>query len=97
MAKLKFIVEFSVDSSWVADGFNPTDEDAQSMIAHRLPHAHGSEVKGRILQPIDQEKAAKLQGYESVKAMHKDAEKQGLEIPRARKFIGSVVPIEVGG
>lgn len=77
MAKLKFICEFEVDETWVADGFNPDDEDAHSMIAHRLPHATGGEIKGRVLVPIDQEKAAKIMGYLSLRAMNAARKKDG--------------------
>lgn len=80
MAKLKFLVEFEVDESWVADGFNPDDERAKSMLAHTLPHAHGSELKARVLIPIDQEKAAKLMGYASLKAMINERKEDGDQI-----------------
>lgn len=84
MAKLKFVCEFEVDESWVADGFNPDDERAKDMLAHTLPHAHGSELKARVLVPIDQEKAAKLQGYDSLKAMLADRKKRGEQVMKVR-------------
>lgn len=78
MAKLTFIAEFQVDASWVADGFNPDDEDALSMLAHRLPHANiGAELKARVLVPVDQKKAAKLMGYASLEEMNAEREKEG--------------------
>lgn len=77
MAKLKFVVEFQVDESWVADGFNPDDDRAKSMLAHSLPYADGSELKARVLIPIDQKKAAKLMGYASLGDMVKERKKAG--------------------
>lgn len=91
MPKLTFIAEFSVDASWVVDGFNPNDDDALAMLNSRLSMAYGHELKARILQPIDQEKAAKLMGYKSAKEMHAVYRKEGRQIPRKREFAGTFV------
>lgn len=91
MPKLTFIAEFSVDASWVADGFNPNDDDAREMLGNWLSSAYGHELKARILQPIDQEKAAKLMGYKSAKEMHRTYRKEGRQIPRKREFAGTFV------
>lgn len=69
MSKMKFTIEFAVDESWVADGFNPDNEDALTMLSRRLPYAFGHELRAKVVKKIDQRKAAKLQGYASVKAM----------------------------
>ncbi|MFA5385705.1 MAG: hypothetical protein WC364_13810 [Eubacteriales bacterium] len=37
---LKWTVEFSVDPSWIADGYDLTDERALEMLAGDLRHAH---------------------------------------------------------
>lgn len=95
MAKLTFIAEFSVDESWVVDGFNPNDDDALEMLNHRLSMAYGHELKARILKPIDQEKAAKLMGYKDAKEMHKVYRKEGRQIPRSREFGGTFVRLNL--
>ena len=61
--KLKWTVEFSVESSWVADGFDLTDERAKEMIASDLAYAFGHEVKAKVTKYPDALKVAKLQGY----------------------------------
>jgi len=47
MAKIKtfrWVVEFTVDETWVADGFNLTDETATEMLAHELSGVIGHHV-----------------------------------------------------
>lgn len=63
MAMLKWTVEFSVDSSWVADGFDLTDERAKEMLASDLGYAYGHELKARVLKYPSAERIARLQGY----------------------------------
>ena len=63
MKTFKWVVEFEVTETWVADGFNITDNKAMSMMEEVLPFASGSEFKARVIKAP----AAKLiritQGY----------------------------------
>lgn len=69
MAKLKWTVEFSVDESWVADGFILTDNRALDMLSHDLGWANiGTELGAKVIKGPDPAKIAKLQGYPSVEA-----------------------------
>ena len=69
MKKLKWIVELSVDQSWIADGFNLTKERAHSMLAHDLCYAYDYELKAKIISAPSDKEIAKLQGFKSIKAM----------------------------
>lgn len=71
MAKIKWIVEISVDETWVEDGFNLSNPNCrESHLDERLlPHAYSYEKKVRVLKHPDLKKVAKLQGYNSVKEM----------------------------
>ena len=71
MAKLKFVVEFAVDETWIADGFNLTSEQAKEMLATSLCHAYGHELSAKVTKRPDQRRVAKLQGFKSVAAMNK--------------------------
>lgn len=65
MAKLKWTVEFSVDESWVADGFNLTDERALDMLAHDLGWANvETELTARVVKSPSKERIAHLQGFQ---------------------------------
>lgn len=44
-----FVAAFTVDASWVADGFMLTDEKAKNMLSHALHGAHGSEIAARVI------------------------------------------------
>lgn len=72
MPKLKWVVEFSVDKSWVADGYNPDNLDMFDMLANRLSSAYSHELGARILKRPDQKIVAKLQGYKSVADMKRN-------------------------
>lgn len=59
LMRFRWVVEFSVEELWVADGFNLTPEVAVDMIAMRLPLANvgsdeHSEVSARVIsRPTD--------------------------------------------
>ena len=63
MAMLRWTVEFAVDSSWVADGFDLTDERAKEMLAGDLRYAYGHELRAKVLKYPSAERVARLQGY----------------------------------
>ena len=60
---LKWTVEFSVDSTWVADGFDLTDERAKEMLNNDLKYAYGHELKAKVTKYPSAEKVARLQGF----------------------------------
>jgi len=68
MAKLKYIVEFSVDKTWIADGFDiRTSQDVFNIIQNFLPYANASEVGGRVIHAPSLKDVRKLQGYKGGK------------------------------
>lgn len=69
--KLYFTVRFGVDTSWVADGFNMTSEQAKEMLAHRLSGAYNHEISAVVIKRFPQLEVSKLQGYRSLSAMKK--------------------------
>ena len=62
MAMLRWTVEFAVDSSWVADGFDLTDERAKEMLNHDLRYAYGHELGAKVITYPSAERVARLQG-----------------------------------
>ena len=67
--KLKWTVEFSVDESWVAAGFDLTKERAHEMLATDLAGAHNHEILTKIVKAPDPDHIATLQGYANAKEM----------------------------
>ncbi len=63
MAKLKWVVRFEVDESWVADGFNLTKERAHDMLARAIGGAYNHELKAVIVERPLAKTIRKLQGY----------------------------------
>ena len=61
---LKWTVEFTVDASWVRDGFDLTNERAKDMLAGDLTLAHDSELAAKVLSAPDAEIIKRLQGGE---------------------------------
>lgn len=61
----KWLVEISVDPTWVADGFD--DDRAHAMVAHDLRYAYGHEFACKVLARPPAEEVAKEQGFASVK------------------------------
>lgn len=49
MKKFKWRVEFEIDETWVADGFNLTEDVAKEMIENYLGWAHPSETAAKIV------------------------------------------------
>lgn len=65
MPKLKWVVEIEVDSVWVADGFDPDNDQLHEMVCTHLAHASFDEIKTKILKRPADSQIAKLQGYKS--------------------------------
>jgi hypothetical protein len=63
MKRYKWTVEIFVDKSWVADGFNLTNERAKEMVAKALPFAYNGEFSARVIQRPDKKEIRKAQGY----------------------------------
>jgi hypothetical protein len=63
---LKWTLEIEVDETWVADGFDLTDERAHAMLANDLRYAYGHELKAKVLTRPPDEVIAQVQGYKSV-------------------------------
>jgi hypothetical protein len=61
--KFKWVVEFDVDESWVADGFDLTDERAKEMIERALPYSYASETNAKVLKAPSQRSIMEKQGY----------------------------------
>jgi len=63
MAKLTWLVEISVDESWVADGFTLTgDRVKEILLEGPLGFATEDEVDARIVSAPDLDEIKKLQG-----------------------------------
>lgn len=69
--KFKWVVEFEVSGTWVADGFNLTDERAKDMLAHDLQYAYGCELKAKVIKAPEPLDIAYAQGYEDDKSVLK--------------------------
>ena len=68
MAKLKYIVELSIDKTWIMDGFDiRTKQDIRDLLQRVLPYAHGHEVGGRVIHAPSLKEVRKLQGYKGGK------------------------------
>lgn len=53
MKKFKWTVEFTVDETWVADGFTLTDERAKQMLANDLAFAYDHEIAAKVVKHPD--------------------------------------------
>ena len=63
--KFKWTVEFTVDASWVADGFEITAERAHDMLAATIGGAFNHEISAKVLKAPPQAAIRKVQGYTS--------------------------------
>lgn len=68
MAKIKYILELSIDSTWIKDGFDiRTKQDIKDLLQRVLPYAYASEVGGRVIHAPNLKEVRKLQGYKGGK------------------------------
>jgi hypothetical protein len=65
MKTFKWVVEFEVSETWVADGFVIDNFNAKEMLANALPYADGSEFKADVIQAPFEKEIRKVQGYKS--------------------------------
>ena len=68
MAKrFKWTIRFSVDPSWVADGFELTTKRAKEMLANSIPFAYNDEFAAHVVSKPDRCEIRRVQGYKSKK------------------------------
>jgi hypothetical protein len=67
--KFKWTVEFEVDESWVANGFDLTDERAKDMIESELPYSYGHETKAKVIKAPLPAQILVVQGYSPKEAL----------------------------
>lgn len=60
--RYKWVVEFSVDASWVADGFEIDNERAHDMLSNAISGAFNHEIAARVLKAPDPREVWKEQG-----------------------------------
>ena len=58
-------VKISVADTWVADGFDLTEDRLNDILQRELSYAYSTEVKGEIVKSPNADKIAKEQGYSS--------------------------------
>jgi hypothetical protein len=63
MTIFKWTVEFEISESWIADGFNLSDEKAKSMLATCLPYAYGHEIYAKVVKAPSEKSIRMVQGY----------------------------------
>lgn len=63
MKKFTWIVKFTVDETWIEDGFEINKERAKSMIENALPFSHSNETKATVLKSPLKKDIRKIQGY----------------------------------
>jgi hypothetical protein len=59
----RWTVQIDVHETWVADGFELTEERLHDMITKDLNFAYGHEVSGRILKAPPKKQIRLAQGY----------------------------------
>jgi hypothetical protein len=62
--RFKWTVQFEVDETWVADGFDLTDERALEMLNGDLVSARTDELGARVIKAPTASSIRKAQGYE---------------------------------
>lgn len=56
-------MQFEIDETWVADGFEMTDELAKDMIESVLGYAYPSETVAKVISAPAKKRILKAQGY----------------------------------
>lgn len=70
--RFTWTIKFTVHPTWVADGFDLTDERALDMLSHDLSYANiGEELDAKVIEAPDADEIAMEQGYESAEHMRK--------------------------
>ena len=63
MEKFTWTVKFIVDETWVADGFELTEELAKDMIQNQIPYSFEEETSIKIIETPKHSDILKAQGY----------------------------------
>ena len=63
MEKFTWTVKFTVDETWVADGFELTEELAKDMIQNQIPYSFEEETSIKIIKTPKRSDILKAQGY----------------------------------
>ena len=61
---MKWLVEFTVDNCWIADGFDLDRKRAERMLRSELPYATGEEITAKIIEGPSIAMIDKTQGFE---------------------------------
>lgn len=59
----KWTVEFTVDETWVADGFDLDDERAEEMLRNDLRYAYCEELGAKVIKAPSRRSINVAQGY----------------------------------
>ena len=63
MKRYTWIIQITVDETWVEDGFDLTEEGTKNMIETALPYSWSHETSVKVLQSPTKESIRKAQGY----------------------------------
>lgn len=63
MARFSWTIRVEIDETWVADGFDLTEDNIKDRVSEMLPHAHGSEYDAKVLKAPQRQRIMKAQGY----------------------------------
>jgi hypothetical protein len=66
----RWLCEIEVNETWVADGFNLTDDRLKEMVASDLTMAHSVEFRARVFHAPPEDSVARAQGYSNAEEMH---------------------------
>lgn len=76
----KWVVEITIDETWVADGFDPDDQQMHNALQTALPYARSDEIHVHVKKrPADRD-IAKAQGYQSIREYRNANWKDGVRI-----------------
>lgn len=59
--RFKWVVVFEINSEWVADGFEMTDERAANMLLNDLCHCRSTEVRAKVVVAPDKRDIKRVQ------------------------------------
>ena len=62
---MRWILEFEIDESWVADGFDFDEERCRDLEESLIAYAYPSEVSVKVLSAPDLKEILRIQGHET--------------------------------
>lgn len=78
--RFKWVVELEIDPVWVADGFDPANEQIETIMHNSLAYVRFDELKAKVLKRPADKDIARAQGYPTVKAYRAANWKNGRRI-----------------